>query len=334
MSVIALPAFLISCTGEMPEGHGPLLPDLPGNASIALKLDGTAGMPGARYDSIDIIVFNDDRLQRLDSYQRIAVHDGETVFAASRSGKKIIAVIANPHAGRYGWQDISSFHALRSKKSDLRKEDPGALMMSGYATAAGGGKCRVALEPMVSEIRLESIRCDFSSRPYAGARLEEVKVYLTNVNYEARFFQTEGFLPESICNSGHLDSDCLSTFEHPDILMQEVDGPVGTSEVKPGISLMCYPNECAEESAGSPFTRLVIEGKINGRTCFYPININRGATGKEAAPGVGRNCRYIYDVVIKSTGSSDPEMVVTPADIDIRCDIVPWEEDTGNEIEF
>ena len=161
--------------------------------------------------------------------------------------------------------------------------------------------------------------------------VEEVKAYLINVNTSARIFQKNGFTPETLCNQGGFIENDVKQFEDPGIITNEIKGSVGSQTVYPDIVFRCYPNECEEESAGSPFTRLVIEGKINGNTCFYPIDINRG---QPSGKGIGRNCRYIYNITIKSSGSSDPDTAVTPADVDITCGIVPWDESDNDEIIF
>lgn len=306
-------------------------------AETVLEIKSSYGSPGEKADTIDIFIFNDDRLQRLDSYQRTTIRQGEQVSAASRAGKKIIAVIANSHVDRYSWSGINSFQALCEWKADLKKESKEYILMSGHAPvqAGKGGSCDILLEPLVSEIRIESIRCDFSGKPYDGAVLENPKAYLINVSSEARAFQKDGFIPESILNSGALDTDVLGDFLCPEIIFEEIEGPVGTQVIRPGISLLCYPNESTEEGLGTPFTRLVIEGSINGNICYYPVSVNNiYRHGKNTGTGISRNCRYVFDITIKSTGSSDPDIPVTPADIDITCEILPWEERPDNEIEF
>ena len=72
----------------------------------------------------------------------------------------------------------------------------------------------------------------------------------------------------------------------------------GSVEYGP-VSLYCYPSDAAVESMGSPFTRLVIEGKSAGRICHYEFAINRGEDcGGEDNAGISRNCRYVYEIML------------------------------------
>ena len=325
------PVFIFSCCTPQ---------DCPGNSHgesqdiLEIKLTDKAMLLEQGYEyTADIFVFNNDRLQRLDSYQRVKCRSGKIPFAASQNGKKIIAAIVTPQSDSYGWSHINSLQALEQETADLRKETHDKILLSGLCTAEAGkdSGCEIALTPLSAEIQIESIRCDFSGKPYQGAKIEEVKAYLINVNASARIFQKNGFTPETLCNQGGFIENDVKQFEDPGIITNEIKGSVGSQTVYPDIVFRCYPNECEEESAGSPFTRLVIEGKINGNTCFYPIDINRG---QPSGKGIGRNCRYIYNITIKSSGSSDPDTAVTPADVDITCGIVPWDESDNDEIIF
>lgn len=322
----SLPAFFISCTGT---GHA----SLEHMDTITIECIRSGPYSGEGSAVADIFVFESGGTQRLDSYQRVPVKEGYITFAASGYGMKRIVAIVNPHTDRYRWAGISSYPALCKEKAALQDEDPSALLMSGetYSEAGSGEACSITVSPVASEIVLQSIRCDFSDRPYREARLENVKVYLTNVSSEAPFLQDKEFLPSGFVNMYALDPETVSGFSHPDILYRELQAPVGMDTVYPGISLYCYPNECAEESSGSPYTRLVVEGEILGKKCYYPISINNGLTVRDGqGQGIGRNCRYTFDLTVRSMGSSDPDIEVGQAEIEIICCNEPWNwwEDT------
>ena len=82
------------------------------------------------------------------------------------------------------------------------------------------------------------------------------------------------------------------------------------------------PNETEAEGPGSPFTRLVIEGKVDGTTYYWPININR----KDGGTGISRNCRYVFDVRLTRLGHTDPDIPVETEDAEIIMEVQPWEE--------
>ena len=188
-------------------------------------------------------------------------------------------------------------------------------------------------ERLVSEIRINSIRTDFQDREYYGEPLTDVKIYLTNVNASCCIMKHEDFRPESIVNPGFLDTEAMGRFHDSRIVCADAVPDIGRSPVDPGIRLYCYPNDSLEETPGSPFTRLVIEGKIAGYTYWYPITINRGDFGAITGGdgnGIGRNMCYSYDITILRTGTPDPDIPVDKDDIRIECSIEPWQE-KGNE---
>ena len=129
--------------------------------------------------------------------------------------------------------------------------------------------------------------------------------------------------PERILNHGHLDEDDLTSLAQPSLLLQELDEDISENVMRPDVRLLCYPNNSSYESPGSPFTRLVIEGKIEGTTYYWPININRPPYGDG---GIERNCRYEYDIVIRNKGNADPDTPVETDDISMNMKVTKWKE--------
>ncbi len=302
--------------------------DPPEKTGISVGFQSYVTEPGARYTA-DIFVFNDDNLQRLDSYQRLILENRYVPVTASQKGSKIIAAILNPHSDTYDWPLISSFRSFMEMKTGMDQESGFSPLMSGYCRAEAGkdAKCEIRLEPLGSRIELRSVRCDFAGKPYAGSRLDNVKAYLVNVSSETGVFQESGFSPESFFNQGLLAENDMESFRYPETVCREIEGSIGNTAVSPKISFYCYPNECKEESR---FTRLVIEGRLNGRICYYPININRDTWNS----GISRNRCYVYDVTIRTTGTSDPNTAITPMDAYITCNIVPWNEKENTGVIF
>ncbi len=326
-----VPAFILSCSTIEDSGHG--------TADFGLVLKSSGNEILTNDSHIDLFVFNDDGLMRLDSYQRITYNPDERhlPYSASRRGPKKIVAIINPQTEKYEWNAINSYHAMLAAKGALEKEEKNRKLMCGTGhTYAGKDKiCKIDVTPLASEIVLNSIKCDFSSKPYKNAKLENVRVYLTNVNAASSLLQTENFKPERLYNiAGCIDADIME-FRNPDLIYQTIPTPVGETILYPEIKLLCYPNESEEESPGSPFTRLVVEGSLEGKKCYYPISINRPESGHfDNKPGIGRNCRFIYDITIKSTGSSDPDTEVSPDTMEIRCQASSWNEKDKTEIKF
>ena len=107
---------------------------------------------------------------------------------------------------------------------------------------------------------------------------------------------------------------------------------INSSVTYPGIRLLCYPNISTQESIGTPFTRLVIEGKIQGETWYWPININRDSgSGHE---GISRNRRYVYDITIRSRGTKDPDTPIVPEMAVTTFTTEKWEEKEPYHVSF
>lgn len=283
---------------------------------------------------LDIFIFNDDAYGRLDSYQRCPIDpEGEYgVTVSSTKGSKRIVMIANSGKGREEWAAINSYEALLQTQASLYEENVAFPTMCGETVFDTGDDFGhiVSLKPFVSEIHLSSIRCDFTGREYQRERLTDVQVYLINVNTGCRLMQEHDFQTLSIANTGDLNRNDLEMFSHPELVFRELDTDIGREIFDTDIRLYCYPNESREETPGTPFTRLVIKGKIGGETWYYPIDINRDSPNG----GIGRNCRYAYDLTILRTGSKSPDKPVSDDTIIINCKILPWYERDEEEIIF
>ena len=112
--IIVLPALSYSC--DAPE----LSRDETGSITTLRTLDnkGNTIKEGAH---ADILVFNDDRMRRLDSYQRVNLSECSVINAFSTTGHKIMTVILNIRNDPYGWADINSYEAFIELTKDEEK---------------------------------------------------------------------------------------------------------------------------------------------------------------------------------------------------------------------
>lgn len=284
--------------------------------------------------TLDIFTFNDDELERLDSYQRIEEPDIEDIGIRSQNGDKHIVICANSHCGKEDWADVNSLQSMEDRYADLTSEHRRSILMTGAIRAcAGEGKEHtIRLRNLAAEIVLRSIRCDFSGKPYAGGQITDVSIYLTDVNARCRMLAEGTVKPTHILNPGGLSMEDVMSMEEPDLIFTAMDVPVGSTACRPDIRLLCYPSSWPEESPGTPFTRLVIEGTLDGERFMWPIDINRGHGNKDH--GIHRNCSYVYDVVITRKGVTDPEETITTDMMDISMEVKRWEEKERYSIEF
>ena len=281
---------------------------------------------------LDILTFNDDKLRRLDSYIRIDDFNGKDIQLTSQSGKKIVFICANSHKDRYEWADINSYSSIRSLRVNLENESRESMAMTGECRiTAGKVSPAVSLKPIASEILISSIGCDFSGLPYEKEKIHDVKAYLINVNAETYLGNdADGHgSPLRVINMGMFNPDETDRFKEPGIIMAKVADSIG-SKKNTEIRFLCYPNYVEEESFGSPFTRLVIEGRIEGHTYYWPIDINRQGGNY----GIRRNRRYVFDIMIKRKGTDNPDIPVRIEDIESTLHIMPWKEAQQEYMEF
>ncbi len=314
-----LPALSCGCTAEG------LVPSA-GTADCKATIQLNGKMSADDLTSMDIFVFKDDDLQTLDCYQRIERPEEWDGNVCSSAGDRTMIICANSGKGVNEWARIRSREGLEKISASLEQESRDHPFMSGEARIIAREGLQISadlsLRPLASEIWLRSICCDFTDKPYAGEEITEVKVYLTNINAECGMLDEGEILPRRLINSARLCPEDLDSFDDPGLIYQELDMNIGRAWVKPEIRLWCYPSNASEESIGTPFSRLVIEGKIAGQTYYWPVNINRNS----GSGGIDRNRQYIYDIKITRKGSTDPDIPVEVDDIEMTIKTAIWEE--------
>lgn len=318
-----LPAFLYGCNAP------PALPHHDAETVTRISMEASSG----QIREMDIFVFRDDRMQKLDCYQKVEDPISWNNEIVSGSGGRLIAACINSGKTVMDWTSVSSLSSLRNLSVSLEDESMQHPFMSGMLGIYAGKddrERRISLSPIFSIVELRSIRCDFSRRPYAGEVLKDVKVYLTNVNAECRILEHSEILPSRIINAGKLREEDIDMFPDQELIVRDIEGDIGKKVRHPGIQLICYPNNSQNEGPGTPFTRLVIEGKIEGDTFYWPLNINKDDGGY----GIGRNEKYVFDVSITRKGSPSPDIPVSKEDIDIIFSIERWNEKEDCEIIF
>ena len=190
-----LPAFLLlACTPEM-------LPEKPAPAARKTQIYINA-VGKASLQDLDLLFFQDAPLFRLDAYQHLERVTGNRVTGTSSTAAKKVVILSNYPADTYAWSDVRSLGSLADLPFRLADEDPAAPML--YGESAAGTMGQVTLRPMLAKISLRSIACEFSERPYAGERLQDVRAYLTYASQECRPFAPED-PPSSWLNAGRLD---------------------------------------------------------------------------------------------------------------------------------
>ena len=285
------------------------------------------GKEGTQEKEMDMLVFRNDRLQCLECWQRVPFSGSGDVAVASMAGEKVLMACCGLDSTPEDWMWVSSISSLNDAWSALEKENGDSPVMSGSclfnAGIPMGKRPELVLRRISGEIYLRSLKCDFTGRAYEGEALSEVSVYLTNVNASCRIWGGPGSAAR-IVNQGRLIEEDIARFTDQSIIYQRIEGEVGAAGIMPGIRLRCYPNMAEEEGPGSPFTRLVIQGCLDGEVWYWPIDINREEG--HSPEGVEGNCIYTYDIVLTRKGSADPDTAIKTGSATIRMEVDKWEE--------
>lgn len=315
--ILFAPAIITGCSKSVfPQTEEVVTPHL-SSKSISISHFGYGS-------TLDILTFNDDRLQRLDSYQRIEDFDGSSLHAESTEGDKIIFLYSGSQKGLYSWADICSYSSLRKIKCDLEKETRESPSMTGVCRCnAGTQGVELEMTPLTCEIIVGHLKCDFSGKPYAGESIHNAKFYLTNVNATSSLLEDSTSQTTRLINTGLLNEYDIRNFRDRSMIVQNAGTELTEGGTHLDTPLLCYSNK----GDTTRNTRLVIEGEIEGEKYYWPIEVNNGK-------GVYRGHRYIYNITIRRKGVSDPDSILEPLAADIKFDIRKWQEKEEYQVGF
>lgn len=263
---------------------------------------------------LDAFVFNDDALMRLDSYCEILEPSNPYISLSSGAGDKFLVLIANFDTAGLDISEISSYEEMEGIRSILANENPAYPVMSGECHFCAGmdSYTPVSLTPLLANVCVDFVKCNFAGKGYKSRTLENASVYLTDLSGSCEVLRHDGFSIVELENAGGTaDSGYLSTMEHPEMIYRRFTPGQWTP-----IDLYCYPNDNADGTLGSPHTRLVVQGDIDGTTYYYPVEINQEGFGyTNGSHGISRNVKYSYSFNITRKGSTDPDILVLPEEI-------------------
>ena len=284
-----LPALsLIACRQET-------VPQLPSPTRLRLV---TSASRQAEVRHADIFIY-DAETGILDSWQNWDGEGGDIVTCSSASRDRIAVAVANLPDREYRLDEIRTLEDLSKLRCSLDEDHPDAPVMTGQLRVGDGYDEAGILEltPLLCRVSLRSLQTDFSGRAYAGAQIENVRIFLTGAGCETRLFPEDEAYP-----SGY---DTL-----PD--------------ASPDTDLFCYANPALEEGPGSPLTRLVIQADLLGDTWYYPITI----------PEPQRNLSYVFDVTLTMTGARTPDEALDAAAARVGLTVREWDEKNPETVPF
>ena len=262
---------------------------------------------------LDVFVFDDDELRRLDSYCSFDRPESPYISVNSSAGDKLVVILANCTGHSFTADEFRSYDSLGEVVWHLEDEDPARPVMSGECQISAGaaGYTPLQLTPLLADICLDHLKVNFSGRGYRSRTLENCRVFLTNLSGSCEVLRRDGFRITELENAGAPDQAFLSRMKHPEMVSRSV-----TPGYWAPVDLYCYPNDTADDGPGSPRTRMVVQGDIDGVTYYYPIDINQDGFGYTSGPrGISRNVKYSYSLLVTRKGSTDPDTPVGPEQV-------------------
>lgn len=303
--------------------------------SVGVALDGAARTRADAYTerqdyeeiigSVQYFVFGQDGLEVYESTASAGAHS----FSLTGGDKTIYAVVNGPDL-----QDIATEEALLSQTFYLRDESrtEGFQMMgsSRVSVSETSLEATVRVSRIASRIALMSVA---NALPDSASTLEIERVWLSNVRGD--WSASPSGEPVWHNRQGRSDDARESIIGGnaargiPEAA-QMTYLAVGQSASVPSpfipevpLLLYCYPNASTVTPDGwqswdsdGQRTTLVIEAKLDGESCYYPIVLE----------GIGRNCAYTVYATIHGAGSDDPNEPVDKTAAGISINVGAWED--------
>ena len=285
-----LPAFFASCSAE--------------DQAFAPRKIYIERAPSSR-GALDVFVFEGEPPYLLDSYQQFPAGN-EPLYVVSGPGKKRLVAMSSPTEDIYARAGVTRYQDLSKESFSLLDDSPASPFSYGETTVEEGSTRSISMtvKPLMSCVRVRSVSCDFSGRPYHNSTCHNNSLFLVNAVCETCPLGAEDGRPVAWANFG---SHALShTY-----LEAEGLGDIGPERKYCDIVLYCYPNP-----QGSPPTRLVLEGTVGEHKCYYPISL--------PVPKFGT--RLVLDVTIHRMGTDDPDSEALPGTYTLEYSTEPWYE--------
>lgn len=267
-------------------------------------------------DAIDLFFFDTDGAQKLDTYQQIAdIGNDMHQYGVSGAGAKHLVALSGTPGYTAPWLDILNYGSLCKKTYRLEDEvlDYPQLVAEARLDNSASRRMPLHLQPMITQIRIRSVSCDFSGRAYAGKFFSSNRIYLSYAGIEYKPLGPGGGHPVSWINAGSLDSLATLELPHPEMILQTGLGEIGSTRIYPERAFYCYANPAGHE--GIPRTRLVLEGMLDGQLCYYPLEL----------PDLQAGQVYALDLTFRRMGSAHPDIPVSSDVVLVETQTVPWE---------
>lgn len=239
------------------------------------------------------------------------------------TGNKMIYAVANSH--RANWKGINTRTLFEQQTALLAQENLKSFIMTGGTEARLQIASTVSftIKRLVARIQVKSVRTAFKDGPYEGMELKNVKAYLLNAQAEKVIFDGSGDNLK-VYNKGKAMEEDADACAMAGMIYDDLGTGISDAGYATPHYFYCFENGFAAENDTDKFTRVVIEGELNGSVYYYPVKLSE----------VKRNCCYSVDVTIKRPGSLDPDSDVEKGTLSATVSVKDWEPLSESVVEF
>ncbi len=309
-----------------------------GTNTKATGVDHTSQSLANTVNTLEIFVFdNEQDSKSLDAYKKIDSSEGlDDIQIKASTGAKVIYVIANSH--RDNWTDITTLSDFQAEQSLLINENINDFLMVGQqeVTLETVSTVDISISRLVAQVVLSGVKTTFTGSLFEGKSLTNVKAYLINVQ-GSKGLDSSAVVTPTILNSAALNSTDVNNCEMSGIIYDQIPVEITDSGYATPHYFYTYGNSLETETEIDKYTRLVIQGDLNGETYYYPININQEGFGyveSNGHKGIKGNTTYTISVNITRLGSKDPDEVIDYKSFECVVSIENWDITNAASAEF
>ncbi|MCM1176403.1 MAG: hypothetical protein NC115_10785 [Bacteroidales bacterium] len=271
-----------------------------------------------KVEDMQVFVFKKDG--SLDAYGKAS---GGRLSLSCTVGERDIVSLVNAPA----LTDVKDYAALQGCFSDLKDNAAGRFVMSGKSSCSISSSTSVEIDVrrIVSRISIASIKNDFTLPQYREADFRVTGIYLVNVAGEMTYLSSSaGNVWYSKMKNE--PSSAVSPLTYSGALDEPVAAGASYSVTH---YFYCYPNGTDGDTSDPVWserqTRLVVETSLDGKTYYYPVNIE----------GLESNHTYeITEMRITRIGSDSPDVPVSSDVAGFTVNVKDWAVGSSKEVEI
>ena len=345
LSALLAALLFTACTEQEMSGAGTLSLVISDGGALSTKASDVTELSYEKnVNNLQIFIFEGETLFR---YEKVSSGLGtlpySKTYTALKAGSYSIFVVAN--AADMG--DVATEAALQEKVIHLSDcsltASQGFVMAGSTTTMVGSGATEtatVSLARFAARVRLVSVTNEVPST-YAQSGAVTVKsVFLINAlgtwnlggsGAASEWVNLGGRASGKQASTTKSDYIAAASQVNPSAYQAQVfraDGNSIANTVAKNYTDCClysFPNAVTTDHTGNTattsdgaFARLVVLATVNGADWWYPVTLFKDGKGLE------RNTSYDVRLIIRGTGSTDPNEPVGKGDLTAEVSVTPW----------